>query len=96
MGLQGFQVPQAWGEVPSFHSVSAGVGGGLPSKLPVTMDKPLSVSERLHGPRTFLLVFPLSLQRESWSLFETKEVIEDIRLTYDQHFTMPLLFLTEI
>lgn len=53
-GLQGFQVPQAWGEVPSFHSVSAGVGGGLLSKLLVTMDKPLSVSERIYGPRTDL------------------------------------------
>lgn len=54
MGLQGFQVPQAWGEVPSFHSVSAGVGGGLLSKLLVTIDKPLVVTERLHGPRADL------------------------------------------
>lgn len=75
MGLQGFQVPQAWGEVPSFHSVSPGVGGSPPSKLLVTMDKPLSVSKRLHRPRqTLYLVFSLRLPGENTPLFEAKEV----------------------
>lgn len=46
--------------VPSFHSVSAGVGGDPPSKLLVTMDKPLSVSERLCRPRTDLVPGVLS------------------------------------
>lgn len=97
MGLQGFQVPQAWGEVPSFHSVSAGVGGGLPSKLLVTMDKPLSVSERIHRPRTDLEPgVPSQFTRESRSLCEAKEVKVGIRMNCGQHFMVPLLLQAKI
>lgn len=67
--------------MPSFHSVSAGVGGGISSKLLVTMDKPLSVVERIHRPSTdHAPVFPLSSPGKSRSLFEAKEVNVGIRM----------------
>lgn len=67
--------------MPSFHSVSAGVGGGISSKLLVTMDKPLSVVERIHRPSTdHAPVFPLSSPGKSRSLFEAKEVSVGIRM----------------